>query len=355
MKKFFGDFFEEKKVLITGHTGFIGSWLAICLNELGAKVTGYSLPPYTKDDNFVVTNLQEKLMNNFGDIRDFDNLLKVFRTAQPDIIYHLAAQPIVRKSYSIPKETYDINVGGTVNIFEIFRKLDSTKILLNFTTDKCYENQEKSARYKETDRVGGYDPYSSSKACSELITSTYHRSFFSSKNKKFVSSIRSGNVIGGGDWQEDRLIPDCMVSMRNNEPINIRNPEYVRPWQYVLEPIRGMLTLTKKMWNEGTKYSWAWNFGPKENSIFSVRDIVEKIINYIEKGSYNVVKKQEDSILHETKLLLLDSTKAEKELGWITILNIDETIKLVCDWYMAEEINYEFDVNQIKYYFNKLN
>jgi len=232
IKNIFGNFFEEKNILVTGHTGFIGSWLSIWLIELGAKVTGYALSPLTENDNFVVTNLSNKMDNIIGDIRNYDDLKKVFKKSKPEIVFHLAAQPIVRKSYRSPKETYDINIGGTVNVFENFRKCNSSTLLINCTTDKCYENKEFLEGYKEDDRLGGYDPYSSSKACSELITSAYRRSFFSKDsiqiNKK-VSSVRSGNVIGGGDWQEDRLIPDCMRAILKNEDIVIRNPKAIRP------------------------------------------------------------------------------------------------------------------------------
>ena len=217
MKSLFGNFFAGKTVLLTGHTGFIGSWIAIWLNELNANVIGYALPPHTKDDNFVVTHLENKITSIIADIRDVDKLNSVFEEYNPDIIFHLAAQPIVRKSYQIPKETYDINVGGTVNILEGFRNHESSRILINVTTDKVYENRELICGYRENEPLGGYDPYSSSKACSDLITSAYSQSFFNldpSQTKKMVASVRSGNVIGGGDWQEDRLIPDCMRSIK---------------------------------------------------------------------------------------------------------------------------------------------
>ncbi len=355
MKKLFTGFFEDKKVLLTGHTGFIGSWLAICLIELGAKVVGYALPPLTKDDNFVVTHLHKRLVNSIGDIRNYSKLLEVFKKNKPEIVLHLAAQPIVRKSYKNPKETYDVNVGGTINIFEAFRKMKTSRILINFTTDKCYENKESLKGYNENDRLGGYDPYSSSKACSELITSAYKSSFFKTHNKKLVSSIRSGNVIGGGDWQEDRLIPDCMRAFNQNQKIKIRNPEYIRPWQYVLEPLRGILTLAKEMWDLNNIYSGAWNFGPSSNMIFSVKDMVEKVIKCLGKGKYDIIFDEKTNILHETKYLTLDSSKAEKFLGWKTILNIDDTIKFLCDWYKEDKINYDFDVDQINNYFKKVN
>ena len=356
MKNQFGNFFKEKKVLITGHTGFIGSWLSIWLNELGANIIGYALPPYTKKDNFAVTNLQEKILSIIGDIRNFDKLSNVFKENQPEIVFHLAAQPIVRKSYDIPKETYDVNVGGTVNIIEAFRRNNSCKVLINITSDKCYENKERIWGYREIDRLGGHDPYSSSKACSELVTSAYIQSFFnsnSSQNKKRISSVRSGNMIGGGDWQVDRLIPDCMRSIANNQKIILRNPNAIRPWQHVLEPIRGYLTLAMNLWEDKKEFTGAWNFGPGNNSIFSVQDVVKKIIQILGKGSYKSLLPHESSDLHETKILQLDSSKSYRYLGWKTVLNFEEMIKYTCDWYMEENIDYAFDVRQIKSYFEK--
>lgn len=353
MKRLFNNFFEEKNILITGHTGFMGSWLSIWLYELGANVVGYALPPYTNKDNFVISNLQEKIESIIGDIKNFQKLNETFKKHQPDIVFHLAAQPIVRKSYDIPKETYEVNVGGTVNVFEAFRKNDSCRVLINVTTDKCYKNQESNRGYKEDDSIGGFDPYSSSKACSELITFAYRQSYFnkdSHQKSKIVSSVRSGNVIGGGDWQEDRLVPDCIRALKSDTEIIIRNPQSVRPWQYVLEPNSGYLILAMKMWDLDKKFSGAWNFGPNENSIFSVEDIVKKIIHYWGRGSYRTLTEQESDKLHETKVLLLDCKKSHQYLGWKPALDIDDTIKLLCDWYMEDNVDYDFDVKQIKSY-----
>jgi len=353
MDSLFNHFYKDKNVLITGHTGFMGSWMSIWLLELGANVIGYSLPPYTEKDNFIVTKLKEKLVNLINDVRDFEKLNHIVKEYKPEIIFHLAAQPIVRKSYLIPKETYDINVGGTVNILEAFRNNNSSKVLINITTDKVYENREWIWGYRENDSLGGYDPYSSSKTCSDLITSAYRQSFFNpntSKTNKMVSSARSGNVIGGGDWQEDRLVPDCMKAILKNDEICIRNPESIRPWQHVLEPIRGYLMLAMKMWEGNQKYSGAWNFGPDNSSIYCVNDIVEKIINYTAKGKYKCLNHMECDNLHETVLLMLDNSKSYRYLGWKPGININDTIKLVCDWYMEEDINYDFDVKQIEKY-----
>ncbi|MFX1363486.1 MAG: CDP-glucose 4,6-dehydratase [Promethearchaeota archaeon] len=353
MNNLYGTFFQDKIILLTGHTGFIGSWLTILLNELDAKVIGYALPPLTQNDNFVLSKLDQKIESNIGDIRDYKKLLKIVEKSQPDIIYHLAAQPIVRKSYSIPKETYDINVGGTINIIESFKNSETAKCLINFTTDKCYENLEQKRGYKETDRLGGYDPYSSSKACSELITLAYRNSFFNPENSnkiKNISSIRCGNVFGGGDWQEDRLIPDLMKAIKQKIEFNVRNPESIRPWQFVLEALRGLLTLTKRMWSGDTKYSGAWNFGPDAKSFLTVKELVKKILNYLNLNNYSV-KYIAESGLHETKVLLLNTDKARTLLGWKPELDIDNSIKLLSDWYMEEEVDYNFNVKQIKNYF----
>ncbi len=358
IEKLFEDFFKGKTILITGHTGFMGSWLSIWLKELGAEIIGYALPPYTKEDNYVVTKLDEKITSIIGDVRDFENLKSVFNKYKPEIIFHLAAQSLVRKSYGVPKETFDINVGGTVNIFESFRLEEKCKILINITTDKCYENKESIEGYSEEDRLGGYDPYSSSKASSELVTSAYKNSYFndfSSKNLKIVSSLRSGNIIGGGDWREDRLIPDCIRAIKNNVPIIIRNPNAIRPWQLVLEPLRGYLMLAKKMWEGDGKFSGAWNFGSDPDYLFSVEDIVKKVIKFTGKGSYSIQSKENSDTLHETEFLVLNCKKSNDILGWNSVLNIDETIDFICEWYFGKKVDYDFDVNQIKKYISKVN
>ena len=348
------DFFQDKKVLVTGHTGFMGSWLAIWLNELNAKVIGYALPPRTERDNFIVTKLENKINHIQADIRDYSKLKTLLNEHDPDVIFHLAAQPIVRKSYIIPKETYDVNVGGTVNIFEAFRKNEHSKLLINITTDKCYENQEWIWGYRENDKLGGYDPYSSSKACSELITSAYSRSFFKNKkNTKSVSSARSGNVIGGGDWQEDRLVPDFFRSLEKKKELLIRSPHAIRPWQHVLEPIWGYLLLATKMWSMEEKFSSSWNFGPNKDSIFTVEAIIQKLIKNCGTGDY-VLNQVEDSTYHESQILILDCIKAYRYLNWSPVLSIEDTIKMISDWYMNEDVDYDFDVNQIKDYIKKI-
>ncbi len=354
MKKIFGGFFEDKKILLTGHTGFIGSWLAIILNELGAKVIGYALSPYNDKGNFVKANLEAKTESVIGDIRDYDKLNGIVKICRPEIIFHLAAQPIVRKSYTFPKETFETNIIGTINIFEAFRKSKSSKLMINFTTDKCYENLELKRGYNENDRLGGFDPYSSSKACSELITASYRKSFFnenSVENRKIVSTVRCGNIIGGGDWQEDRLIPDFMNAIENNTDLIIRNPNSVRPWQYVLEPLRGFLMLTMKMWKGDNFYSSAWNFGPNQYDIYKVIEVIEKIIKYTGKGNYQIQSENIEDDFHETKFLILDITKAKKYLAWEPAINLDDAIKFTCDWYFYEDIDYDYNVKLINEYF----
>lgn len=357
MESEFGDFFRGKTILITGHTGFMGSWLAIWLRELGANIIGYALPPYTDNDNFVVTKLEEKIVSIIGEIRDFEKVKGIFSKFKPDITFHLAAQPIVRLSYKLPKETYDINVGGTVNIFEAFRLEENCRILINITSDKCYENHECLEGYSEEDKLGGYEPYSSSKACSELVTSAYRDSYFnesSQKNPKIVASVRCGNIIGGGDWQKDRLIPDFIKAIKNNKSIIIRNPKAVRPWQFVLEPLRGFLLLAQKLWDGGQKYSGAWNFGPNRDDIYSVEDIIKKLIQMIGKGSYKIHSQNDSDNLHETNVLILNSTKSNKHLQWSTVLNIDEILEFVSEWYFGQNIGYQFDVDQIKKFIEKI-
>ncbi|MHA1268773.1 MAG: CDP-glucose 4,6-dehydratase [Candidatus Helarchaeota archaeon] len=349
--KLFNNFFQGKKVLVTGHTGFKGSWLSIWLKELGADVIGYSLKPYTNNDNFVVTKLGDKIKSIIGDVRDYQNLLNVFKTHKPDIAFHLAAQSLVRFSYKEPKMTFDTNIGGTVNFLECVKQTKSVQVAVIITSDKCYENKEWIWGYRENDPLGGHDPYSTSKACCELITSAYQKSFFklnsSNKNTKSIFTVRAGNVIGGGDWREDRLISDCIKALKQDKKIEIRNPNSVRPWQFVLEPLGGYLLLTSKMAND-LKYSGAWNFGPNSSTAISVSKIVNKIIDQWGSGTWVNLSKSTDK--HETKFLRLDISKAQLLLNWSPVLDINETIKMTVDWYKEDLPDYEFDVKQIKEY-----
>jgi CDP-glucose 4,6-dehydratase len=343
VKRLFNDAFKDKTVLVTGHTGFKGSWLSIWLRELGANVIGYALEPYTENDNFVVARMENKIRSKIGDIRDYDKLKEVFDEYQPEIVFHLAAQPLVRLSYEQPKLTYDTNVGGTVNLLECCRLTQSVKVIINVTSDKCYENREWIWGYRENDPLGGHDPYSSSKGCSEIITSAYRG-----------SSVRAGNVIGGGDWREDRLVPDCIRALRNNEPVGIRSPESVRPWQHVLEPLSGYLLLASKMYEEGERYSGAWNFGPDHSSIITVRELVKRVIGYWGNGQYKDLSEGLTQEPHEAKSLILDISKAVNLLNWWPILDLDEAIEYTVNWYKASAVGYDFCVSQISDYINRL-
>jgi CDP-glucose 4,6-dehydratase len=356
LKKLLTKFYKGKTILITGNSGFIGSWLSIWLKELGSELIGYSLSPRTNYDNFNIASLEDRMINYYSDIRNYSKLTEVINNHKPEIIFHLAAQPIVRRSYDLPKETFDTNICGTINVLEIFRKIKECRILINFTSDKCYQNKGKSRRYKETDELGGRDPYSSSKACSELITSAYCNSFFKTNKslKKAVSSIRAGNVIGGGDWQEDRLIPDCIKALKSDKTILLRNPKAIRPWQFVLEPLRGCLMLILLMWKNPRIYSGSWNFGPHSEDMFTVQEITEKIIKFWGSGEYRS-SKNKDTDKQEENILLLDCNKSYRYLKWKPILSLDESIKFTIDWYKEEELNYAFDVDQINKYLELVN
>ncbi len=350
----FRNIFRNRTVLITGHTGFKGSWLSIWLKTLGANVVGYALEPYTQRDNFVVTGLKNKITHVIGDIRDFRSLNRVFEESQPEIVFHLAAQPIVGKSYANPKETYDINVGGTVNLLECCRLSNSVRTIINVTSDKCYENREWIWGYRENDSIGGYDPYSSSKGCSELVTSAYRNSFFnmndSKEHKKSLSSVRAGNVIGGGDWQQARIIPDCIRALENNKAIEIRNPNAIRPWQYVLEPLGGYLLLASNMYKEPGEFCGAWNFGPDDGSVVSVSKIANMVTFCWGSGSWIDVSGKEEP--HEANLLSLDIAKARSYLNWHPVWNIEKAIEATVDWYRNYQLMnaYKICLSQIEEY-----
>lgn len=347
-------FFNKKKVLVTGHTGFKGSWLCIWLKMMGAEVIGYALEPYTRRDNFVVTKLDEKITHIIGDVRSYPDLLKAFKEYEPEVIFHLAAQPLVRESYLNPKETYDVNIGGTVNILECCRLTESVKVIINVTTDKCYENREWIWGYRENDRLGGYDPYSSSKAGSEIVTQAYRKSFFNPENinanDKSLSSARAGNVIGGGDWRTDRLIPDCIRALEGNNPVFIRNPEAIRPWQHVLEPLSGYLLLTTRMADNPGKYCGAWNFGPDCDTIKSVGDVADLVIKNWGEGSWE--SHVDETAPHEAYTLRLDVSKAMTLLNWKPVWNIEEAVRATVEWYKSYQVEdmYQFCEWQIRYY-----
>lgn len=321
-----------KKIFVTGHTGFKGSWLSILLNELGAKVCGYALPPSTDPSMFSSLSLADTMDESvLGDILDYKKLSGVLLEFQPDIVFHLAAQPLVRRSYKEPILTYNTNVIGTLNVLEAARKCGSVKAFVNVTTDKCYENLEKENYfYKESDRLGGYDLYSSSKACSEILTSSYRRSFLN-KDGFSLASARAGNVIGGGDWSEDRLIPDCIRAIVQEKNVLIRNPRAVRPWQHVWEPLHGYLLLGAKLLIGNRKYADCFNFGPKKDSCFSVIEIANMIVSMFKQGEVEVVDDKDKP--HEASILQLDSQKAKDLLGFENSLSTEESVKYTVDWY----------------------
>lgn len=331
----FDSFFNRKRVLITGHTGFKGSWLAIWLNELGADVIGIALEPSTQNDNYVLSGIKNKITDLRGDIRDLQFLKDVFHKYEPEIVFHLAAQPLVRLSYQIPVETYEVNLMGTINVLEAIRTSESVKVGVMVTTDKCYENKEQIWGYRENEPMGGYDPYSSSKGAAEIAISSWRRSFFHpkqyEKHGKSIASVRAGNVIGGGDWALDRIIPDCIKALEKGKSIEIRNPRSIRPWQHVLEPLSGYMLLAKNMWFNPTTYCEGWNFGPKTESIATVWDISSKLIENYGKGELKDLSNQDEP--HEANLLMLDISKAKFRLNWEPKMNVDQTIALTVDWY----------------------
>jgi CDP-glucose 4,6-dehydratase len=337
------EFWKGKKVLITGHTGFKGSWLCLLLNNLGARISGYSLDPPTQPNLFELCNISSFVNSTISDIRDFDSLLKTIESEEPEIIIHMAAQPLVRLSYSEPVVTYQTNVIGTINLLEAVRisKSKSVRALLNVTTDKCYENKEWLWPYRENEPLGGYDPYSSSKACSEIVTASYRNSFFNPANYDHhhlaIATARAGNVIGGGDWATDRLIPDIMRSILNNKTINIRSPFAVRPWQHVLEPLHGYLLLADQLYTDEGQSGGAWNFGPSEEDAKSVEWIVDNFCFKWPLGAdYKIDKKPQP---HEATYLKLDSSKARNILGWKPVWNIEQTIDKIIEFYMVYKEN----------------
>lgn len=354
----FNNFYRGKRVLVTGHTGFKGSWLSIWLHELGAEVIGVAKDPITEKDNYVLSGIGEKIKADLrADIRDGQRMKEIFQEYQPEIVFHLAAQPLVRLSYEIPVETYETNVMGTINILEAIRVTDSVKVGVMITTDKCYENKEQIWGYRENEPVGGYDPYSSSKGAAEIAIASWRRSFFNpkeyEKHGKSIASVRAGNVIGGGDWSLDRIIPDCIRALEANKPIEIRSPKAIRPWQHVLEPLSGYMLLASKMWDEPTRYCEGWNFGPRMESITSVWEVATKVIELFGKGQLKDLSDQ--SALHEAKLLMLDISKAKFQLGWEPRMNIDQCVALTLDWYKrySREQIYNLSIKQIEKYVNK--
>ena len=326
------NFFKDKKVLITGHTGFKGSWASIWLTMLGAKVYGYALKPYTNDDNFLTCGIENIMTHTIGDVCDAALLADFFDKVQPDIAFHFAAQPLVLKSYTSPAETFQTNLMGVVNFFEAVRKTPSVIVAINVTSDKCYDNKEWLWGYRENDMMGGKDPYSASKGCSELITSSYINSFFQKSTCK-VASVRAGNVIGGGDWAEDRIVPDFFRAVKSNAQLKIRNPHATRPWQHVLEPLSGYFTLAALLYND-KRLVGGWNFGPHQDKNFSVKILIENMMEYGKMG--NCIFESEQQKFHEASLLKLDISKAINYLEWQPTLTFNETISYTVDGYLDE-------------------
>ncbi|DAA98228.1 TPA: CDP-glucose 4,6-dehydratase [Candidatus Gastranaerophilales bacterium HUM_9] len=353
----YNNIYRNKKVFITGHTGFKGSWLSIWLQTLGAKVCGYSLKPNTNPSMYQELDIENKIEKSIiGNILDYETLEKSINDFQPEIIFHLAAQPIVRLSYKEPKLTYETNVIGTLNVLEVARKCKSVRAFVNVTTDKCYENKEIARGYKEDEPMGGYDMYSSSKGCVEIMSSSYRRSFLQEEDSMSMATARAGNVIGGGDWAEDRLIPDCIRYINQNKAIEIRNPIAVRPWQHVLEPLSGYLLLGQKLLETGKDYAEGFNFGPNEESVLKVSEVAQKIIDNYNKGEVIVHKKDN---LHEANLLMLNIEKAKTVLNWTPTYTANEAIKETVEWYKhfyAKDTDmYQYTIQQIKNYSSKMN
>jgi len=357
MQNLFNGTFNGKKVLLTGHTGFKGSWLSIVLNQLGANVYGYALEPNTKPNLFELAKVNELISSTIGDIRNYDFLIETFQKVQPDIVIHMAAQALVRESYNNPRETYEVNVMGTVNVLEACRLTKSVKVVLNVTTDKCYENKEWHWGYREYEPMGGYDPYSNSKGCSELVTSSYKNSFFNpefhEKHGVSIASARAGNVIGGGDWSNDRLIPDFIKAIMKGENVTIRSPFATRPWQHVLEPLTGYLTLCEKLYNNGSEFSQAWNFGPEDHDSKNVEWIISEICKlWGDEASFKIDNSPQP---HEANYLKLDCSKSKALLQWYPKWTVKKALESIVVWtkdFQNKKEMRDVCIKQINEYYN---
>jgi CDP-glucose 4,6-dehydratase len=326
------DFWRNRSVFLTGHTGFKGGWIALWLSQLGAKVHGYSLAPPTTPNFYTATQLYDCLQTStIADIRDLPKLAAAMQTAEPSIVIHMAAQPLVRESYNTPVDTFATNVLGTVNVLEAARQAETVQAIVNITTDKCYKNQEWFWPYRENDRLGGHDPYSSSKACAEITAAAYRNSFLAQAGIQ-LATVRAGNVIGGGDWATDRLIPDFLRAIDAGETLRIRSPNAVRPWQHVLEPLSGYLMLAERLVIDGAEFAEAWNFGPEEFDAKPVSWIVERLCQRLSHARWELEGTPQP---HEASLLKLDSAKAKTKLGWAPIWSLETALDKTVEWHQA--------------------
>ena len=322
--------FANKRVLITGHTGFKGAWLAYWLKEIGADVLGYALHPQEHQKLFGLLDLEKSITHHVGDVRDFSSLQRLFDSFQPEFCFHLAAQPLVRASYQDPRLTFETNIGGTINVLEIARQTPSLRALVCITSDKCYFNKEWVWGYRENDELGGLDPYSASKAAAEMVYQGYSHSFFSSSICG-TATVRAGTVIGGGDWSPDRIVPDCIKALSQHKPIVLRNPKATRPWQHVLEPLSGYLLLAANLYREPQSYSGSWNFGPRTDSVATVEDLAHKMIACWGSGEIQISGTPQD--WHEAGLLQVNCDKAHQKLGWYPRWNFEQTVRHTMEWY----------------------
>lgn len=352
-------FWDKKKVLVTGHTGFKGGWLSTWLLEMGADLVGYALKPNTDPSFFAACELGHRFESVTGDVRDKDRVLGIVRSHRPEIIFHLAAQSLVRQSYREPEATFATNVMGTVHLLEAVRENLGVRVVVNVTSDKCYENREWIWAYRENEPMGGHDPYSASKGCAELVTSAYRRSFFDgASHAAAVATARAGNVIGGGDWAEDRIVPDAIRSLHQGKPLIVRHPQAIRPWQHVLEPLQGYLLLAERLYHEREKWVGAWNFGPRDESGVTVASLADMLVRRWGKGSWQSAA--EPGTLHEAQSLKLDSGKARHLLGWRACLTLEDAVKMAVDWYRAAlsaestQAVYQLTCDQIKSYLGTL-
>lgn len=349
------NFWKGKRVLVTGHTGFKGGWLCLSLSQMGAEVYGFSLEPEGQHNLFEAIAVENYVESIIGNINDYDAVLSAVKKSNPDVIFHLAAQPLVRKSYLEPLNTFETNVMGTAKLLEASRQCDVTRAVVCITTDKCYENKEWEWGYRETDRLGGFDPYSNSKACAELLVSSYRNSFLETEGKCSVASARAGNVVGGGDWSKDRLLPDLLDSFARGVKASIRNPMATRPWQHVLEPISGYILLAEKLLEKGGEYSEAWNFGPDEESNKSVHWVADHVASVWGEPAVWVSESHDE--LHEATFLKLDCSKAKFRLDWFPVWGVDEALERVVKWhksYSAGGDMLQYSISEIEEYVSAL-